>query len=62
MTQEESQYILYRIHDEGFDYTFDGYSGWKDIKDEKFHNLRQLYLSAKENLKLYLEEQYGPTN
>lgn len=45
------------IDNEGFDYAIDGYHDWKsdpEIKDEKFHRLRNEYLSAKMKLLNYL--------
>lgn len=63
MTEKESFYIFSLIWDEGFDYAFDPkHTDWSSIKDKKFHNLRLLYLPAKEDLTLYLEQQHGPTN
>lgn len=57
MTKNDKDNLLYRIKDEGFDYTFDGYSDWEEVKDEKFHLLRKLYLAAKEDLLIYIKEQ-----
>lgn len=57
MNKQDAENILYRIREEGFDYTFDGYSSWQEIKDAKFHHLRLVYLSAKEDLRHYLEEE-----
>lgn len=57
MTEDDKSSLLYRIKDEGFDYTFDGYSDWEYVKDEKFHQLRKLYLAAKEDLLVYIKEQ-----
>ena len=57
MTKPDAAEVLYRIREEGFDYTFDGYSSWQEIKDERFHQLRLNYLAAKEILYQYLEHQ-----
>jgi hypothetical protein len=63
MTKDDAENVLYRIREEGFDYTFDGYDTWGEIRDEKFHNLRLNYLAAKETLYQYLkEQQHGPNN
>lgn len=62
MTKDDAENVLYRIREEGFDYTFDGYSSWEEIKDEKFQTLRLNYLAAKETLYQYLKQQHGPTN
>lgn len=56
MTEDDKCNLLYRINDEGFDYTFDGYSDWEEVKDEKFHLIRHLYLAAKEDLLTYIKE------
>ena len=55
MNTEDAQYINTSIEEEGFDYCFDGYSSFKDIKDEHFHALRQKYLNAKKDLKHYIQ-------
>jgi hypothetical protein len=57
MNKQDAENILYRIREEGFDYTFDGYSDWEDVKDEHFHRLRNMYLINKEALHQYLEQQ-----
>ena len=62
MTKSDAENVLYRIREEGFDYTFCGYSSWEEIKDEKFQTLRSNYLAAKETLYQYLEQQHGPTS
>lgn len=53
--QNDYEYIQSKISHEGFDYCFDGYSDWKEVKDEKFHNLRNAYLKSKQALENYLE-------
>ena len=55
MKKEDAQDVLYRIEAEGFDYSFDGYSNWKEIKDEKFHDIRLDYLDAKNRMMEYLK-------
>lgn len=54
MTKEEAEDVLYRIEAESFDYCFDGYSDWTEIKDEKFHSIRLEYLNAKNKLINYI--------
>lgn len=56
--EEENQfdYLLSKIDNEGFDYCFVGYSNWEDIQDEKFHKLRKQYISAQENLENYIKQ------
>lgn len=51
---KENQELLYRISDEGLDYTFTCYSEWDEIKDAEFHKLRRNYLKAYNALAKYL--------
>ena len=46
----------YRMGEEGFDYCFNGYGDFSEIEDEKFHELRKMYLSAAKNLEDYVNE------
>lgn len=55
MIQEEKDYVLSTIDNEGFDYTFTSYSNFKDIECEKFHELRLNYLEAVKKMTDYLE-------
>ena len=48
--------VKYRMEEEGFDYCFFHYSNWKEIKDEEFHRLRQVYLDAAKALEKYVNE------
>jgi hypothetical protein len=52
---EEFENVEYRMGAEGFHYCFNGYSSFKEVKDEKFHQLRLAYLSAADELKSYVE-------
>jgi hypothetical protein len=54
MTEKEKEYVLAKIENEGFDYTFIHYSNFKDIKDKKFHELRLAYKKAAEELSEYV--------
>jgi len=45
----------YRMNEEGFDYCFQDYSDWKDIEDEKFHELRKEYLESAKKLAEYID-------
>lgn len=49
------QEVRYRMEDEGLDYCFMHYSTWDEIQDPQFHQLRQEYIKAFENLKTYVE-------
>ena len=48
--------VKYRMEDEGMDYCFQSYSHWDEIKDEKFHRLRNAYLDAAEALERYVKD------
>jgi hypothetical protein len=54
MTKDDRENVRYRIEEEGLHYTFEGYSRFPDIKDERFHELRKAYLLAAENLVEYV--------
>lgn len=54
MTPKEKEMVLCIIEDEGFDYTFDCYSNFREIKDEKFHQLRKDYLKARNEFEKYI--------
>ena len=51
---EEKDSILDTVEMEGFDYTFQAYSQFDDVKDEEFHRLRKQYLAAQEQLAKYI--------
>lgn len=53
--QEDMEYVQSKIDNEGFDYTFTGYSDFETIKDKKFHELRKAYIKAQEDLESYIE-------
>jgi hypothetical protein len=44
------------MEEEGMDYCFQSYSHWDEIKDEKFHRLRNAYLDAAEALERYVKD------
>lgn len=57
MTEEEKdlwESVQYRMDEEGFDYCFNGYSNWDEIKDKKFHELRKAYLDSAKALREYI--------
>lgn len=43
------------MENEGFDYCFRSYSQWEEVRDAKFHKLRQAYLDAAEALESYVK-------
>ena len=42
------------ISNEGFDYTFRGYSSYKEIDSKRFHNLRKKYISDSDAIEKYI--------
>lgn len=54
MTGKEFQYVLNTIENEGFEYTFEGYSFFEEIKDEMFHRLRKAFLDSRKALAKYI--------
>ena len=55
MTSKEFQYVLATIDNEGFDYSFSGYTNFKEeVKDPYFHKLRRAYLNARDELAKYV--------
>jgi hypothetical protein len=54
MTGKEFKDVWDRIDQEGFDYTFVHYSKFDEIKDKRFHKLREAYLLARKNFIDYL--------
>jgi hypothetical protein len=55
VTAEAKQRVLRDIEHEGFDYTFESYDHYEDIKDPAFHRLRLAYLRAAKELRDFLE-------
>jgi hypothetical protein len=59
MTEDELEYwhsVQYRMDEEGFDYCFEHYSRWDEIKDEEFHRLRLGFLQSMEDLRNYIDK------
>ena len=46
--------VQYRMDEEGFDYCFENYSHWDEIKDEEFHRLRLEFLKSMKELREYI--------
>jgi hypothetical protein len=58
MTEDELenwQSVQYRMDGEGFDYCFESYSDWDEIKDEEFHRLRLGFLQHMKELREYID-------
>jgi hypothetical protein len=53
---EHWESVQYKMDDEGFEYCFDGYSHWDEIKDQEFHRLRKQYLNSVEELRNYIDK------
>lgn len=53
---EDWECLEYKMDAEGFDYCFDGYSDWCEIKDEKFHELRTAYVKSMNELRNYITQ------
>ena len=49
------QSVQYRMDEEGFDYCFENYSNWDEIKDEEFHRLRLGFLQHMKELREYID-------
>lgn len=50
MTKEQKWDVRCTVECEGFDYAFRHYSDFDDIKDKKFHELREAYKKAAQEL------------
>lgn len=60
MNTKEKKVVCNVIDNEGFDYAFRFYSDFSEIKDKKFHELREAYLTAAKELSEYIElAKYG---
>jgi hypothetical protein len=55
MTDDDRDYVCGKIDNEGFDYCFINYSNFEEIKDVKFHKLREEYIQARNKLANYLD-------
>jgi len=56
MNQQERDYVIVEIEQEGFDYCFREGSEFEDIKDKKFHELRKKYCEAADELDQYINK------
>jgi len=48
--------VQYRMDEEGFDYCFESYSHWDEIKDKEFHRLRLDFLRSMKELREYINK------
>ena len=51
---EEFEMVRYRMENEGFHYCFKHYSSFREVEDEKFHELRKKYLEVSRELEEYV--------
>ncbi len=51
---EKFEMVRYRMDAEGFHYCFKHYSSFKEVQDEKFHELRKKYLEISHELEEYV--------
>ena len=51
---EDWQRLRYRMKEEGIEYCFKHYSSFKEVEDEKFHELRKKYLEVSHELEEYV--------
>lgn len=54
MKAKDARNVCDTIDNEGFDYTFQHYSHFGEIKDEEFHKLRVAYVQAAKDLAEYI--------
>jgi len=55
ITKEQYETFMEKLDWEGTDYALAEYSTWKDIKDKKFHVLRDAYVKARRELFTYIQ-------
>jgi hypothetical protein len=53
--------VHYRMQDEGIDYCFNHYSNWTEIKDEKFHELKQKLIDTMSEMWIYVHSKITET-
>jgi hypothetical protein len=51
---EKFEMVRYRMENEGFHYCFKHYSSFKEVEDDKFHELRKKYLEISHELEEYV--------
>ncbi len=54
MKTKDANMVWAYVDNEGFDYCFCSYSDFEEVKDKKFHKLREAYIKAKDDLEEYL--------
>jgi hypothetical protein len=59
---EDWQMVRYRMDNEGVDYCFKHYSSFEEIKDEKFHELRDKFLTSLDEIQNYVDSKINELN
>ena len=59
---EDWQMVRYRMDNEGIDYCFKHYSSFEEIKDEKFHELRDKFLTSLDEIQNYVDSKINELN
>lgn len=59
MNTDHAQSVIEVINAHSFDEAFRHYSTYKDISDQKFHELRAAYIAAADELMIYLVKAAG---
>ena len=59
---EDWQMVQYRMSNEGVDYCFKHYSSFEEIKDEKFHELRNKFLTSLDEIQNYVDSKINELN
>ncbi len=59
---EKFEMVRYRMDAEGFHYCFKHYSSFKEVQDEKFHELRRKYLEISHELEEYVHSKINALN
>ena len=54
LTKEQRKELHYCLANEGFEYSFVGYSEFKHIKNAEFHRLREEYVKAHKALQSFV--------
>lgn len=55
MKENEKNHVLELLDHEGFDYGLKEYD-FKEVKDKKFHELREAYIKAANTLENYINQ------
>ena len=59
---EDWQMVRYRMDNEGIDYCFKHYSSFEEIKDEKFHEIRNNFLTSLDEIQNYVDSKINELN